>query len=346
MLRCALFALLILVRAADPPPPTSDALARYRQADAYSRAHHSLVLIVLEGDEIVFDDYQYDYAPHVAHALYSGTKSFSCAIAAAAVDDRLLDLDERVGDTIPEFASDPDKVSITVRQLLSLSSGLDPGSNLLWASADVDKYALALTLDVIAPPGTQFAYGPSHLFVFGALMRRKLELFGENPLDYLSRRVFDPIGLEVTAWRRDGAGNPYIPSGAFLSAPEWAKFGVLLKDGGVWAGERILSAEVLQECFQGTAANPAYGLTFWLNNYVPDALVVGEEMEMMFPHGTHYIYEDGPADIIVAVGSFNQRMYIIPSRDLVVVRFGWADPTWEDAAFLACLLDGCEAMEE
>ncbi|MCZ7544380.1 MAG: hypothetical protein M5R40_12995 [Anaerolineae bacterium] len=194
-------------------------------------------------------------------------------------------------------------------------------------------------MGMVTAPGGRFAYGPSHLFAFGELMRRKLEPLGEDPLDYLKQRVFAPIGLEVYAWRRDAAGNPYLPSGAFLSARAWARYGVLLRDEGAWAGAPVLPAAQLAECFAGSDANPGYGLTFWLNHDVPEAAVAaaGAQGGLMQPG---YLYEGGPPDLVMAAGAGNQRMYIIPSRDLVVVRFGWNDPSWDDAAFLARLLEG------
>ncbi|MBN1287968.1 MAG: serine hydrolase [Anaerolineae bacterium] len=332
-------ATVIIITSAGALPAQEDA-PDYTLAADYSRAHNGLVLYILKDDVVAYEEYLYDYGPHVARALYSGTKSFACAIAVAAVEDGLLDLDELVSNTLPEFKDDPNKAKITVRHLLNLTSGLDPGSEVLWATAEVDKYRLAMTMEAVAAPGERFDYGPSHLFVFGEVMRRKLAPLGENPLDYLYRRVFDPIGLEVTAWMRDIAGNPYLPAGAFLSAPEWAKYGTLLKNGGRWEGRSILPAAGLRECYHGSTANPAYGLTFWLNNPVPRTIITGEVMEMVFPNGRTQLYAAGPPDLIAAVGAYNQRMYIIPSHGLVVVRFGWDDPTWEDAEFLARLLHG------
>jgi CubicO group peptidase (beta-lactamase class C family) len=309
-------------------------------ADAYSQEHNSLVLVIYEGDAVVYENYQYDYGPHVARALYSGTKSFWCGLAAAAVQDGLLDLDERVADTITEFDDDPLKSQITVRHLLSLTSGMDPGER-LWAAVGEDRFRAALHIDMIAAPGERFTYGPSHLYVFGELMRRKLQPQGESLLDYLFRRILDPIGLEVTAWPRDIMGDPYMDTGAMLAAPQWAKYGMLIRDGGAWDGEQLLPAEVLEACFIGTEANPAYGLSFWLNVYVPDELISGEVMEQdVFPGDRNQLYEAGPPDLVASIGAFNQRMYIIPSLDLVVVRFGYEDPTWDDAEFLARLLDG------
>lgn len=317
-----------------------DDRAHYELAASYSREHSGLALLILKDNAPVFEEYRFNSGPHVAHALYSGTKSFCCAIAVAAIQDGLLDLDEPVSDTLPEFEEDPHKAEITIRHLLNLTSGLDPGVEVLWGAGEFDRYHRATQMPAVAAPGERFDYGPSHLFVFGEVMRRKLQPFGESPLDYLYRRVFDPIGLEVAAWMRDSAGNPYLPAGAFLSAPEWAKFGTLLKNGGRWEGESILPAALLRECYRGSPANPAYGLTFWLNNPVPEEIIEGEVMEMVFPNRRTQLYASGPPDLLAAVGAFNQRMYIIPSHGLVVVRFGWDDPTWEDAEFLARLLYG------
>ncbi len=56
-----------------------------------------------------------------------------------------------------------------------------------------------------------------------------------------------------------------MPSGAFLAARQWAKFGELLRQGGRWESEQIIRADLLQELLTGSKANPRYGMTFWLN---------------------------------------------------------------------------------
>jgi CubicO group peptidase (beta-lactamase class C family) len=110
--------------AAGPAPPP----AALRAAAAYSAAREGVSFVVLVDRRVVFEEYANGASAASAHEHASGTKSFSGVMAAAAVKDGLLALDERVSDTLPEWRSDPRKREVTLRQLLSLTSGVNPVS--------------------------------------------------------------------------------------------------------------------------------------------------------------------------------------------------------------------------
>ncbi|PSQ88756.1 MAG: hypothetical protein BRD30_06620 [Bacteroidetes bacterium QH_2_63_10] len=118
--------------------------------------------------------------------------------------------------------------------------------------------------------------------------------------------------------------------------------GRLLLDDGRWNGEQVLPAGLLDSLTAPTPASPGYGLTVWLNAAVdPDYPFFEHTPRTLQPDGAQgMIYDEGPNDLFMAAGLFNQRLYVVPSREMVVVRFGRPDPTWNDAEFLARLLDG------
>jgi CubicO group peptidase (beta-lactamase class C family) len=259
--------------------------------------------------------------------------------AAAAAQDGVLDLDEPVAATLDEFADGAWRRELRVRQLLDSTSGLESGVQGLVRDPVPDRYARSLELEMIAPPGERFQYGPGQLFVFGVLLARKHPDGADDPVAYLTRRIFDPLGIEVVEWSRDARGHPDLPSGAVLRARDWAKFGMLVRDRGRWLGHTLIDPEQMAACFQGSAVEPQYGLTFWLN--VPDppdappprsAAAEARDADLFFP--------GGPEDLVVAAGRGNQRLYVIPSADLVVVRFGDPDRGWRDREFLARLMRG------
>ncbi|HEX5725773.1 MAG TPA: serine hydrolase domain-containing protein [Longimicrobiaceae bacterium] len=290
---------LVLAAPAVAQPPRADART-FREAAAYSRRHGGDALLVLRGDSVVLEEYHNGWRAEQPHFLASGTKSFVCAIAAAAVGDSLLRLDERVAATVPEIGTSAHSAPMTVRQLLQLVGGLDPANQTVDGSDPPNRYSAARFRSVHARPGERWAYGPTPFDLFGEVMRRKLAATGEDPLAYLERRVFRPIGLSYGQWLRDGAGNPLFSSGARLTAREWLKFGRLVRDGGRWDGRAVLPAEVLRECFVGSAARPDYGLAFWLR--APDSAL--------------------PEDLVFALGAAGQLLVVVPSQGLVVVRFG------------------------
>jgi CubicO group peptidase (beta-lactamase class C family) len=314
---------------------------RYRAAARYSEERGGRALLVLEGTQIVVETGQNGHAADAPHPLYGGTKSFWGVLAAAAAQDGVLEIDEAVVTTLPEFRDDPWKRSLLVRHLLDFTSGLESGVRGLARDLAPDRYARALELQMVASPGERFQYGPSHLFVFGVLLKRKLPSGTADPLEYLTRRIFEPIGLQVEAWSRDEAGNPDLPTGAVLRAREWAKFGILVRDRGRWQGRPVVDSGHLDACFEGSVPQPRFGLALWLN--VPDRPDLGAPRSAAADgRGADVFYPDGLEDLVVAAGSGNQRLYVIPSADLVAVRFGVPDRDWRDREFIDHLMTGRE----
>ncbi|MEZ4317815.1 MAG: serine hydrolase [Myxococcota bacterium] len=313
-------------------PATGEELARYEDAAAYSEAHRGLAFMVIRGDTVVFETGQNGHALSEPHHLFSGTKSFTCALFEAAREDGFITPDERVRDTLPEL--DEAAAALTPDDLLHLTSGMRQPLRLtldmLGVSQSIeDKYAYSVDLRWNTAPGEVFDYGPAHFNVFGELVTRKI---GGDPLAYLEQRVLDPIGLRRAGWIRDPAGNPMLSAGAFTTANEWAKYGVLVRDDGEFLGQRVLPEGALSGCMQGSVANPAYGRTWWLNREVDDdvALVGGSRLEEEGP----ILWNDGPDDLVVAAGHDDQRLYVIPSEDLVIVRLADGGRGFHDADLL------------
>jgi len=349
--------------------PGSVATADSRQADEnqhfvaaadYSAEHSGRALLVQRDGQVLFQRYDNGWSAGLPHPLASGTKSFTGVMAMLAVQDGLLQLDELASDTLTEWKVDPRKAKISVRHLLTLSSGLPAGdrelsggrtgSRLLGegAAKRAERLGLsvagprpenlnerALTLPAEAEPGTRFQYGPSHFYAFSELLQRKLRT-SERPekttLDYLRARLLEPVGIQVARIGRDRAGNPNLPGGMLLTAREWAKFGQFVLDGGSvrqsdGAKRNLLKPELLEQCFVPSATNPSYGLTWWLRSPGAEAdagglrgRVLRQVMQNQAVPGP-----DGkPLQVMMAAGLGKQRLYVIPQYRLVVVRFAEA----------------------
>jgi CubicO group peptidase (beta-lactamase class C family) len=344
MYRAAGIAVLILIagchkEARIESPATSQEMTNYRAAAEYSNARNGFAVLVQKDGRIEFEDYHLELgfipllnqgSPDNPHRLASGTKSFWGVAAAAAVMDGLFTFDEKVSDTITEWKADPRKNRITVRQLLSLTSGIDAGTR-----ADIPSYSEAIHKEALHEPGAFFQYGAVPFQTFGELLRRKLAPKHESPLDYLTRRILDPIGLNVAIWKTDKEKNPHMPSGAFLTAREWSKFGQFILNKGEWNGKTIVDKDILAECFKGSGTNPSYGLTFWLNN----SGIIVRSNKTWTPIPYKPILPDSIPDLIMALGHGKQRLYIIPSKSMVIVRFGESENLfWQDREFLTLIL--------
>ena len=343
---------------------TAEEVDRFLAASAYSAQHAGLCLLVMKDGEVVFEQHVAGSGPTTAYQIASGTKSFWGPAAIAAIAEGLFTLDEAVAETIPEWRDDPRKSRITVRDLLSFASGLEAPRR-LWAEKDKDLYPLVLALPAVSEPGTKFAYSEVHLYAFGEFFRRKLaarakESGGkvETPWLYLDRKILTPIGLTDIRWVRDGSGQRAMGDGAVLTARQWAQYGEFLRLGGAWQGEQLLPAERLADCFVSSQANPAYGLTFWLNK--ASAAGAAEQADVAGAgrrRQSDAVSAEGIVPgclprLVMAAGAGQQRLFVEPENKLVIVRFANADMPrlvmagdygklqlgFEDAVFFAKLL--------
>ncbi len=323
--------------------PKPGNLIHYLNAAKYSEKYNGRSVLVVHEGEIVFEKYQNGNSGDVPHHVFSGTKSFAGIMALAALADGIISLDEKVADTITEFRSDPRKSQITVRHLLQFTSGIEQKlwyltrDGLLEKQRVHDKYAYSLGLDAKTEPGQNYGYGSSHLMVFGEFMKRKLQ---QDPLFYLESQVLNPIGMRYAGWNRDPAGNPMLPYGCWTTAREWAKLGQLVIQDGEWKGKQLLPSGLLETCSEGSKAMPAYGLTFWLNNPVPFKLFwqLPFALRRNVFDKDRTVYPGGPKDLIIAAGHDENRLYIIPSKSLVIVRLSLGDNNFRDRDFLDLLL--------
>ena len=311
--------------------------AAFRRSALYSKGERGDAVLVMIDGRVVFEDYHNNGAVNQPHLLASGTKSFTGVMALAAVQDSLLSLDEPVSQTLHEWANEPQRAAITIRQLLSLTSGIEGGPN-----GNPPAYGEAVTGALTAAPGTKFQYGPTPFQVFGEVMKRKLAARGETVAQYMKRRVLDPIGLKTGFWRGALQGEPQLPSGVYVTAREWAKFGEFIRLNGQWGGKQLIPAGMLAELFKGTAANPAYGVTWWLNVDVPPAQRA--EIALLQRNFGGMERVPGLEGMVTAAGAFKQRLYVIPGYRMVVVRFGNSvGKQFDDARFLG-LLTGAVAQ--
>jgi CubicO group peptidase (beta-lactamase class C family) len=320
------------------------AFAEIRPSDCagaarYSESKRGVSVVVMQNGRTIFEHYANGGSARGRWPIFSGTKSFWGIAALAAVRDGLFKLDDPVSDTITEWKGDPRKSQITIRQLLSQTDGIEGASRLHRASIR-DRNAMAIRLPVLAEPGSAFIYGPSHLQIFSELLRRKLK--GRVTTAYLERHVLNPLGLGRLNFKKDALGNPLLATGFELTAREWARLGELVLGRGNYHGHQIVPADLLRQAVAGSQANPSYGLTFWLNQQAPDGREI--DMERMLDlrwQSAQWtdtcICKDAPADMVVALGSGYQRLFIIPSLHALIVRQG-SNAKFSDAHFLRLVL--------
>ncbi len=248
------------------------------------------------------------------HDARSVTKSVVALVLGIAVDQGLLKLkhglDTPILDLLPQYADlrTTKKARITLRHLLTMSAGLkwdedipygDPKNSETQMDRAPDPARFVLSQPVVAPPGEVYNYSGGSAVLIQTILKRATG----RGLDELTQDLlFTPLGIAKVEWLRYPATRePIAASGLRLLPRDFAKIGQLVLTHGIWAGKQIVPAPFLAQATAPQINGQGlyfYGYQFWLGR----SLVGGREI-----------------DWIAAVGLGGQRIYVVPTLDLVVV---------------------------
>ncbi|HEX9902178.1 MAG TPA: serine hydrolase [Acidobacteriota bacterium] len=285
------------------------------EAFSYGEAHRSKAMVVVRHGFLVKEWYDYGWDKNSTKSGYSMAKSFTGALIGMLIDEgRIRGLDQLVSDFITQWR-DAAHGGITIRHLLSMTSGLycTYTSDYLQLLSASNQSLFAINLSMEAQPGQTWEYNNAAVQVLAEVIR---QASGRQAKDYARERLWSVIGMWNADWAADSVGNTLTYQAVIASAREFAKFGYLFLKRGLWVSRRVVSASWVDESVRPSQdLNPHYGFLWWTNS------------------GGDW-WPDAPVDAYAAMGAFNQRIYVVPSLDLVVVRLGEEDLQWSDNAFL------------
>jgi CubicO group peptidase (beta-lactamase class C family) len=293
--------------------------AGLEQAAAAADRTGSHCLLVIRDGVLVFERYFAGTDVTTRNRSWSIAKSYTGTLVGIAIArGELAGLEQSVADLIPEWAGS-ERAAIRIGDLVSMTSGLEWSAFQDYVEMVVfaqDQTAFALDLALAAPPGSAWTYHNGAVQVLERVIRNATGM----TLDaYAERHLWSRIGM-TGSWARDPSDNPTAYANALSTCRDHARFGYLYLRGGRWAGgdEVVPAGWVAQALRPSQEFNRAYGYLFWLNGQTPalDAMNQTKEGELV-PYA--------PDDLFAARGFGNQFIDVIPSLDLVVVRFG-ADP--------------------
>ena len=246
---------------------------------------------------------------------WSISKSVTAMAAGRAITLGLLDIDDTVGQHVPR--ADKAHSRITVRDLLTMTSGLHWN---LWRDYNIamkDRVKDALSLRFDHKPGTFFEYGESPVALLSKVVGKAA---GQDFQDFMHKEVMSHIGMnrEDWFWTRDRAGNTEGYRGLNTSVDNFARLGHLMMNEGRWGGDRVLDRRWVRAAISPKKTNPGYGYMFWLNesdSYIAPTVYSRDKRN-------HRHVRSAPHDMYYMAGIQQQRVWIIPSLDMVVVRVG------------------------
>lgn len=294
----------------------------------YVRDHASTGFIVIQDGKTLVDqtwpdphtdrmfaNFTYGPAPDgsLLEDVASQQKSFVAVLAAIAVDKGLLDVEAPVSRYLGagwSKASAEQEARIRVIDVLTMSSGLNE------------------QFGYVAPAGSTFLYNTPVYAITKAIVSAA----AGQPLEAITQDwLTAPTGMKHTAWRQRPAALASVgnATGLVTTPHDVARFGLMVLHGGVAeGGKRVVSKAQLDALFARSAANPAYGRLWWLNGSDYTLRAQGRRDGQLIPAA--------PADLVGALGAFDRRLYVVPSRKLVVVRTGAAanDPDFDQQLWL------------
>lgn len=234
---------------------------------------HSLMLA--RDGRVAADGWWSPYRPDRVHMLHSVTKALTATGVGLAVGEGLFGLDDRVAsffpDHLPADASDALR-SMRVRDLLTQTTGHDRGtSGSVWRGIETSWIAEFFKIPVVHAPGAHFQYTSASSFMLSAIVTR---CTGQSLHDYLSPRLFAPLGMTSVRWDVGPEGINPGGNGVSATSEDLLKLAVLHAADGVWQGRRILPEGWVAEAGRAAPGRP-YGHHWWALPGVPGMLAFG-----------------------------------------------------------------------
>ncbi len=276
--------------------------------DNHAYNGHPFAFLVLHEGKVVAEHYDKGITPETQLLSWSIGKSFTNALVGIMVGDGMLDIHAPMD--IPEWQGDGRK-AITLNDLMQMQSGLewneDYGNRsdvnlMLHRETDMGKFALSKPLE--NEPGTVWYYSSGSTNIVMRYLRGKFAS-DEAFLTYIRERLFTPLAIVNPHFEPDMSGTPVGSSYLYVTARDYARFGQLFLDDGCIGDRRILpEGWVDYTVTPASASEGGYGAFFWLNR--------------------NRVCPDVPEDMFSCQGHDGQEIYIIPSKQLVVVVLGYS----------------------
>jgi CubicO group peptidase (beta-lactamase class C family) len=264
---------------------------------------HSFML--LRHGTVVAEGWWHPYRPEAAHMLFSLSKSFTSTAVGLAVAEGRLSVDDAVLSLFPEDA--PKKVSanlaaMKVHHLLSMSTGHDQdATERTLRRKDRNAPRAFLALPVEHAPGTHFVYNSAASYMLSAIVQK---LTGQTLLDYLTPRIFEPLGIQGATWEsyinNDGAAVNFGGWGLSIKTEDIARFGRLYLQKGVWNGQRLLPEAWVEAAASKQVSNAPNPNPDWEQGY------------------GYQFWRCQPAGLYRGDGAFGQYCIVMPEQDAVL----------------------------
>jgi len=275
-------------------------------------------LLVVRHGYVVAEANVYPFTEDTPQPIHSITKSIVATLVGIALDEGYIEsLNQPVLSFFPKLKGlEPKKRAITIRHLLTMTSGLDwpeherpysaPDNVVSRMKAAEDPVRFVLERPTSANPGKEFNYNSGTWHVLMAILARAT---GMDPYMFAKEHLFSPLGISRVSWERDGSGLPWGGGGIRMRPRDLAKIGLLYLQRGFWEGKQVVSANWVDQATRAhvnTDEDYGYGYGWWV--YPPKSSI---------PRPIQRVFW--------ASGGTSDRLYVIPALDMALVLTGALD---------------------
>ncbi len=272
---------------------------------SFGTADKTRAVTVAYKGNIIAEQYEHGFDKDTELLGWSMTKSITNNLIGILVNEGKLTID----DTNLLDSWTDERSEITLNNLLHMASDLDWNeeygylsdvTRMLYLNDEASDYAI--DKKVKSQIGTSFVYSSGTTNIISEIIKNTFES-EEAYLKFPHDALFNKLGINATM-ELDADNNYIMSSYAYMTARDWTKLGQFWLQNGNWNGEQILPLDwMTYSTSSGYGINGVYGAHFWLN-------------------GDSFLYPDVPGDMFAARGFQGQHVVVIPSLDLVIVRFG------------------------
>lgn len=317
-----------------PPLPAATAATRSlspaaaNDIVAWGASVESHALLVWQGNALQLEHY---YPGHSATSItptQSMHKSVLALLVGIAIDQGLIrSVDEPAATYLPEWAGD-ERAKITIRQMLQQASGIDfPGfTGLLYMTLGGNVQPYTLERGTVDAPGARFEYNNINPEALGILLQR---VSGQSYAQYLQHNFWQYVSEDDAAVLIDAEEHGIPVTFCCLDAPAraWLRVGLLHLNGGRAGDRQVVPAAWMRDVVTPSPANPNYGYFTWLGTTWEAVRRYNSRSAATATHSEPF----AAPDVIYFDGFGGQRVYVVPSKQLVIVHTGPMRQDWDDA---------------
>eukprot|EP01133_Synstelium_polycarpum_P017138 gene17138-20413_t len=292
-------------------PPRDDTTRKGVRTDA---------LLVIRDGQIIYERYAAPTTASTPHLTWSISKSLMATVLGVAFGENRFKLTDPAARFYPPMKQHP---GVTMADLLHWASGLDWQEDyeyaplkssvvaMLYTRGHHDMAEFAADTATSSAPGQAFRYSSGDSNILSATLKGML---GHKAyVDYPWTALFQPLGIHNATWESDAEETFVASSYAYLTARDLARVGLLMQRDGRWGEQQLLPKEWVAfnrqpfDKYKAGQDEAVPGGQWWLNREV---------------QGAARPWPDAPADTFAALGHWGQALYVMPEKQLVIVRYG------------------------